>query len=123
MFLLSGGGPINLGSNNAFTGTQTFAGVINGVRVVTASGAVTMATADNIVVVNKTSGAATVVNLTASPETGRTFVIKDGKGDASTNNITLTPAAGNIDGAATYVMNTNYQAAKIVYNGTQWNII
>lgn len=109
------------------TGTyiQTF---LNGlavkrlIRVVTAAGAVTVsATTDYIVVVNKTVGAATAVNLPAGV-TGQEFVIKDGKLDAATNNITLTPAAGNIDGAATYVMNVNGQSVTIVYNGTQWNI-
>lgn len=92
-------------------------------RVVTASGAVTVTTADSIVVVNKTVGAATAVSLPASPATGDTYIIKDGKGDAASNNITITPAAGNIDGAGTLVMNVNYQAVTLVYNGAQWNII
>lgn len=97
---------------------------IDKVRVVTGAGSVTVsATTDYVVIVNKSSGAATTVNLPSSPATGLIFVIKDGKGDAATNNITLTPAAGNIDGAGTYVMNQNYQSATIVYNGTQWNII
>lgn len=93
------------------------------VRVVTASGAVTVATSDYVVVVNKTTGAATTVNLPSSPSTGDTYSIKDGKGDAATNNLTLTPASGNIDGAATFVMKVNYESITVVYNGTQWNII
>lgn len=93
-------------------------------RVVTASGAVTVsATTDYVVIVNKGTGAATTVNLPASPATGLTFFIKDGKGDAATNNITITPAAGNIDGASTYVITSNYGAIQITYNGTQWNIL
>lgn len=93
------------------------------VRVVTAAGAVTVATSDFVIVVNKASGAATTVNLPASPAAGDVYRLKDGKGDAATNNITLTPAAGNIDGAGTYVMNVNYQASTVVYNGTQWNLV
>ena len=81
------------------------------------------ATTDYVIEVNKSSGVATAVNLPASPATGLTFVIKDGKFDAATNNITLTPAAGNIDNAATFVMNKNGQSATIVYNGTQWLIL
>jgi len=92
-------------------------------RIVTASGTVSVTSADQIVVVNKTVGAATTVNLPSAPTTGLSFVIKDGKGDASTNNITITPAAGTIDGLSTYVMTSNYQAIKLVYNGNEWNII
>lgn len=93
------------------------------VRVVTAAGAVTVATSDYVVVVNKTSGAATTVNLPSSPSTGDCYIVKDGKGDAVTNNLTLTPASGNIDGASTFVMKVNYESITVVYNGTQWNII
>lgn len=93
------------------------------VRVVTAAGAVTVATTDYFVCINKTSGAATAANLFASPVTGSHLVIKDCKGDAGTNNITITPAAGNIDGAGTYVISTNYGSAEIVYNATQWNVM
>lgn len=110
--------------SSSSTGRQTFTSGINyAVRVVTAAGAVTLTTSDYIVVVNKASGASTVVNLPGSPTKGDNYIIKDGKGDANTNNLTVTPASGNIDGTGTYVMNTNYQSATVVYNGTQWNLI
>lgn len=93
---------------------------IRTVRVVTAAGAITVAPAtDNIVVVKKTVGAASAVALPAGV-TGQQFTIKDGKGDAGANNITITPAAGTIDGAATLVMATNYQAVTLSYNGSEW---
>jgi hypothetical protein len=93
-------------------------------RVVTASGAVTVsASTDYLIIINKTSGAATTVNLPASPNVGFIVLIKDGKGDAATNNITVTPASGTIDGSATAVMATNYQILGFVWNGTQWNIM
>jgi hypothetical protein len=97
------------------------------IRVVTAAGAVTVsATTDYIVCINKTSGAATTVNLPGSPATGLVFIIKDCKGDDATNNITITPAAGTIDGASTYVMKTSttgmFDDIGVVYNGTQWNL-
>lgn len=100
----------------------TSSGLVKKVRVVIAAGAVTVATTDWLVVVNKTVGAATVVNLPATPTTGTEFVIKDGKGDANSNNLTVTPAAGNIDGSGTFVMNVNYQSATFVYNGSSWSI-
>lgn len=92
-------------------------------RVVTAAGAATITTSDYVVVVNKTVGAATTVNLPGSPTAGDTYVIKDGKFDAATNNITVTPAAGTIDGAATYVMATNGQSITVVYSGSEWLIV
>ena len=49
--------------------------------------------------------------------------MKDGNGDAAANNITLTPASGNIDGSGTYVMSTNYQSQTVIHNGTEWNKI
>ena len=116
-------GVINLGNNNIFTGINSFlAGLIFQVRVVTAAGAVTITSADYIVVVNKTVGAATTVNLPAGV-LGMYFVIKDGRGDAGTNNITITPAAGNIDGSPTLVISTNFGVARIVFNGSQWNAV
>ena len=91
-------------------------------RVVTAAGTVTVANTDYIVIVNKTVGAATTVDLPTGI-TNTVFEIKDGKGDANTNNITVTPAAGNIDGSATYVISTAYGYVRLIYNGVQWNVI
>lgn len=104
-------------------GTARFGGGLNAkVRVVTAAGAITVTTSDYIICVNKSSGAATTINLPASPALGDQYVIKDCKGDAATNNITVTPNAGNIDGAGTYVLNINRQSAGIFYDGTQWQV-
>ena len=97
-------------------------GQVVGARVVTASGAITAATTDYVIVVNKTVGAASAVTLPAGV-TGQVLIIKDGKGDAAANNITTTPAAGNIDGAGTHVISTNYGSATLVYNGTEWNVL
>ncbi len=113
-----------LNGNNTYSGISTHtSGTVQQIRVVTASGAVTVAASDFIVVVNKTTGAATTVNLPSSPTSGQTFRIKDGKGDAATNAITITPAAGAIDGATTYVLNVAYESVDLVYNGTQWNAL
>lgn len=92
-------------------------------RVITEAGDVTVATSDYVVIVNKTSGEATAVNLPSTPTNGTVFIIKDGKGDSATNNITVTPSVENIDGSANYVINVNYGSVTIVYNGTEWNII
>lgn len=97
-------------------------GVVASTTVKTTSGGYTQLATDEVVVINKASGAATAVTLLASPETGRVITIIDGKGDANTNNITITPAAGNINGAASYVINVAYRSVTLAYNGTEWNI-
>lgn len=64
-------------------------------RVVTAAGTVTIDADDaDIVVINKTVGAATTVNLPSAASRSRPIMIVDGKGDAATNNITIVPISG-----------------------------
>lgn len=62
-------------------------------RTVTAAGAVTAASTDDIIVLNKAVGEATTVNVDFSSRT-RPLTIVDGKGDAATNNITIVPTTG-----------------------------
>lgn len=95
-------------------------------RVHTAVGDVTVSRATDLngyIIVNKSIAAATNANLPSSPTTGDVYTVKDGKGDTATNNITIIPAAGNIEGAANYVMATNYQATTVVYSGSEWLIV
>jgi hypothetical protein len=91
--------------------------------VVTASGTISPLSTDGIIIVNKTTPAATAVTLMSSPPTGQSVTIKDGAGNAATYNITVSPAAGLIDGLGTMVLNNNYASCTLVYNGTGWNII
>jgi hypothetical protein len=121
---------LNVGHSNTWTVPQSFSnnvtlgsGMNVKVRVFVGSGAVSISNADYIVIVKKATGAATTANLPSSPNQGDTYMIKDGKGDAHTNNITVTPASGTIDGAPTYVMNTNYAAKLVVYNGSEWSVL
>lgn len=87
-------------------------------------GSVTVAAGlDDVIIVNKTVAGATAVTLPGSPTQGDQYTIKDGKGDAAANNITVSPSAGNIDGAATNVINSNFGFRTYIYNGTQWNVI
>ncbi len=105
-------------------GTIGNARVQSHVTVFTTAGNYAAVAADlgGLIVIRKTTGAATGVTLPASPVAGDIVTIKDGKGDAATNNITITPAAGNIDGAANYVMNANRMAIEVMYDGTEWVI-
>ena len=82
-------------------------------RIVTAAGDITAVAGDYAILVNKTVGAATNVNLPdvvqwlkqtiaqALSTVERALWIKDLKGDAATNNITIVPyGAQTIDGLA-----------------------
>lgn len=106
-------------------GTIRGASSFTSVKVLTASGDWTV-THEATVVVNKTSGAATAVNLPTgiSGLPGRTVTVVDGKGDAATNNITVTRAGSQtINGATTYVVSENYGSVTVRWNGTEWNVI
>jgi len=49
----------------------------------------------------------------------RVVVVKDESGACGTNAITITlESGGTIDGAANFVMNTNYQSVTLYINGT-----
>lgn len=67
-----------------------------------------------------TSVSATTVNLPGSPATGKTYYVCDTNGTAATNNILVTPAAGNIDDASPFTLWQNYGCWFGRYNGTIW---
>lgn len=71
-----------------------------------------------------TSGGAVTVRLPNVPDTGRVYTIKDSTGSAAANNISVTTVGGvvNIDGAATLLMNSNYQAVSVIFDGTAYEV-
>ena len=91
-------------------GRSTFVPTPN-IREVTSAGDVTAdATIDDVIVINKTVGAATTVNLppVAGRAPNRPLKIVDGKLDAAANNITLDgDGSETILGIGTYVINSN----------------
>ena len=70
------------------------------------------------------SGGVLTIQLPNAPTTGRIIIVKDSGGDAATSNITVTTVGGvvTIDGATSFVMNTNYQAANFIFNGTSYEV-
>jgi hypothetical protein len=92
------------------------------ITVMTAAGNIQLVNEAGVVI-KKTVGGATQVKLPPAPPLGRRVSVKDGKGDAAANNITVVPAAGTIDGAANVILNTNYGRAEFQYNGTEWGRI
>lgn len=95
--------------------------LVGTVDVVT-SGPYTVGSTVYAAIVNQTVGAPITVTLPATPATGRMVVVKDGKGDAGTYAITVSPSAGTIDGAGSYGIAVNYGSAQFIYNGTEWSV-
>jgi hypothetical protein len=93
------------------------------VRIITLPGNVSVQPTDQVVVIRKATGQATGVTLTTGPQLGQRVVIKDGRGDAGLNPITISAAAGTIDGAATQSIQFPFGVLTFIYNGTEWNII
>jgi len=48
------------------------------------------------------------------------YVVKDGKGDAGVNNITITSAGGTIDGGSNHVLSSNYSTVHLFSDGSNW---
>jgi hypothetical protein len=75
---------------------------------------------EDVVIVNKTVGSATTIGLPTNIPLGQMLTVKDGKGDASINPMTLT---GTIDGTVNPVFNTNYISVTILWNGVEWSTV
>ena len=67
------------------------------------------------------SGTGTI-NLPTSPPAGTVARIKDFSGNCATQNLTVS-SAQLIDGAATYVINTNFGEVTVVFTGATWWIM
>ena len=76
---------------------------------------------DQLIYVDSTAGAFTIT-LEASPTTNRELTIIDSVGNCSYSNVTLAGNGKNIVGSTTALMNSNYIALVLIYNGTQWNL-
>lgn len=90
-------------------------------RVITAAGAVVVGVSDRVIIISKATGEATQVTLCdANLYTGGELVIKDGKGDADTHNITINQVNGQtLDGqvSGVYVITAQWG----FYRLTAWN--
>jgi hypothetical protein len=128
------GGVYAGGTFNAPTVTPS-GGIGAMLAVITTAGAVTPSVAaQEVLVIDKTSPAATSVVLPAStnwplcPSASvaycPVYTVKDGAGNAATYPITVTTAdAKLIDGASSSVISSNYGSVKYVLNGTGWNVV
>ena len=94
-----------------------------GVRIAVATPIAVVAATDEVISVEVPGPVAVAVNLPAGV-TGQVFYIKDGLGLAApATPITITPAAGTIDGAATATINAPFGSLTLVYSGVEWKIL
>lgn len=98
---------------------STFNAILNVTNIDNSVSPYTVLDTDQFISIDTTSGAVTVL-LPDSTNTGRYIVMKDSKGNAFTNNITITTVSGTdlIDGLTTRVINVNYQSMQVIFDGT-----
>ncbi len=113
------------GDNTTQVASTAFvaAGFVSKAARTASTSAVALDPSDGTVFINKASGSPTTVTLYSSPAIGATHVIKDARGDAGLNNITVQSATSTIDGQANFVLRANYAAICLVFNGVEWSII
>jgi hypothetical protein len=112
-----------LGTAQTFTAAKTFqaATTLSGalyVSYASTSIAYTVGANDNVVFV--TGGPYTVTVPSATANAGRKIIFK--KAEATETSVTLSAAAGTIDGG-TFELNGPYQSVTLVSNGTNWFIM
>lgn len=106
--------------NDTFTPSTGYA---ENVIVKTTSGDVTATNANHVIVIRKAVGQATTVNLPAGVER-KMFTIKDGKGDANTNNITIVPnGTEKIDNSSNYIINIARESVTLIWDGSEWVVV
>lgn len=84
----------------------------------------TAAATDRNILCNRTASGAMSVVLSASAAIGTEVCVVDQKGDAATNNITITVASGTINGGANSVISANNGARRFLKRAaTAWIVI
>lgn len=105
-------------ANNA----QTINKQVAAIRTATST-PVTITSTDFAVVTNMTVASAVSVTLPAGV-TGQRYIVVDGKGDASTNNVTVTSATAQlINASASYVINEDRGGVTLQFDGTVWRTV
>jgi len=93
------------------------------IRTATSTPVTVVSATDCIVVTNLSVAGAVAVTLPAGVA-GQWFAIIDGKGDAASNNITVTPnGSETINGGATFVIKENRGGIIMAFAGTNWTVI
>ncbi len=115
-----GGGSSGVSASAGFARLTTVSGAVSalaGPNDTVVTSAYTVAASDDVIEVNASGGAVTVT-LTAGASTANRLLVVI-KTDSSTNGVTIAAAgADTINGASTFVIGTQYQAATLYSDGT-----
>lgn len=120
--VLGGTGTSTAGSGNTITITAS-ATALAYVSVNHAASPYTVLSSDDFISCDTSTGTITI-ELPNAPVMSKVYIIKDRAGDAATSNITITTVGGiiTIDGSTSYVINTNFEAINVIFNGTNYEV-
>jgi len=79
-----------------------------------------MSTGEGLIAVTNTAAPRTITLSNDDKINGKVIDIKDESGGAGTNNITVTPQTGTIDGAASVLITANYGILRVYSDGNSW---
>ena len=68
------------------------------------------------------SGGAFTITLEASPSDNREIEIIDSTGNCASFNVTVDGNGNNIIGGGSYVVSTDFEGLRLIFNGTNWNL-
>jgi len=133
LYEISGGGPTYMIGNRIlnqgyldfemFNSSSSFISDRSQIKVVTDTDSISLSSHDYIVIMNTYANTPSTISLPKGI-LGMEIIIKDGKGDANTNSITInTIDSQTIDGSSSYSINTSYGSVKLYFNGSQWNVL
>lgn len=121
--VLDRGGPHTItGTLDFGTGSWKTGAAAQGANVATKTANYTVIETDEYILVDATAGAVTITlpAITTLPQSVKTIK----KTDSSANAVTVATTGGDtIDGAATLTIANQYDAAKLLPNGTEWSIV
>lgn len=89
--------------------------------ITSVSATYTAVSTDTVVLADASGGSFSVTLSTISIPTGKVYRIK--RQNSGSNTVTVQGASGNIDGAATQVLSTQYAAIDVLWDGTNWEIL
>ncbi len=107
-------------TNSTLTSTQvSTTGGIQTYSVTSPTANATLTAGQTVALVDATAGNVTItLPAVAAAGSGQVYTVK--KTDSSSNSVTISPASGTIDGAATLVLSSQYHSVQLATNATNW---